>query len=230
MVVGKERHQVGADVVVANIFSQDDRNHVGFDLACLRRAVRHVKGVIGSRVGRPSDCRKLLAEWMSAFFEALCQRDRPAPRQTPRMRVQGRPRQIRNTDERVLETRLLEMLGDRGPDKAFGRFVGSAGFAPNTQHRAHTAHGGRLVAPEDDHRRGAVAGDVGTRGVDHRTQVDGRQELFDELGAELALHEGVGGDLADPARGPGTASLVSQVKEEFHERHRQRVLAVARSV
>ena len=41
-----------------------------------------------------------------------------------------------------------------------------------------------------------MAGDVGTGRVDHMGQIDIREKLLDQLLAELALHERVGGDLA----------------------------------
>lgn len=40
-------------------------------------------------------------------------------------------------------------------------------------------------------------GDVGTTGVHHVCQIQPGQHLLDQLAAELALHEGIGGDQAD---------------------------------
>ena len=58
-----------------------------------------------------------------------------------------------------------------------------------------------------------------------------REELFDELLAELALHEGVRGDLADvtgAARSP--PALHGELEESFGERDGEGVLAGAARV
>ena len=58
----------------------------------------------------------------------------------------------------------------------------------------------------------------------------GREEVLDELLAELALHERVGGDLADVAgAAPVAAGHGGQVEEALRERDGQRVLASAAS-
>ena len=102
--------------------------------------------------------------------------------------------------------------------------AGSSGVlgSPLMPITARIVGGDRLaVAAEEDHRRRAVAGDVGPAGVDDVGQVDLRQIALDELLAELALHEAVGGDL------PGEAAFARQHEEPLQERHRQRVLHVA---
>ncbi len=53
------------------------------------------------------------------------------------------------------------------------------------------------------------------------------QVLLNQLLAELALHERVGGDLPDEPGRPSGGSSDGQVEESLHERHRQRILPVA---
>jgi hypothetical protein len=69
-----------------------------------------------------------------------------------------------------------------------------------------------------------VTGDVRARGVDDQLEVDGGQVLLDELLAELALHERVGGDL------PAVPAVAAELEEPLAERRRQRVLACGRHV
>jgi hypothetical protein len=60
-------------------------------------------------------------------------------------------------------------------------------------------------------------------------QVQPRQHLLDQLAAELALHERVGGDQADEAGRPIAASD-SQFEEALGERRAERILHVAAGV
>ena len=79
----------------------------------------------------------------------------------------------------------------------------------------------RLPIPsEENHRRGAVARNIRPAGVDDVRQVDTREELLDQLLAELALHEAVGRDL------PREAALHRERDDSFQERHGQRILHV----
>ena len=77
---------------------------------------------------------------------------------------------------------------------------------------------------------GAVAGDVGTRSVDDVGQRHGGEELGDELGAELALHEGVRGDLADVAGAAAVVAAAGEAEEALCEGHGELELPVARRV
>ena len=82
----------------------------------------------------------------------------------------------------------------------FARVFRTSGLAANTQDCANGRTDRSLVTADDDDGWGAVAGDVGARGVRDETQVLMGEEILDELRAELALHERVAGDLTDPAR------------------------------
>ena len=65
------------------------------------------------------------------------------------------------------------------------------------------------------------------RGVDDVRQVHRREELLDQLLAELALHERVGRDHPDE---PGRSAVVTgegEVEEPLGERHAERILPVA---
>ena len=66
-----------------------------------------------------------------------------------------------------------------------------ARLAAYAEHRA-TVSDRALVAPDQDHRRRAMARDVGAGRVGDQPQVLAwRRNVLDELGAELALHERV---------------------------------------
>ena len=118
----------------------------------------------------------------------------------------------------------IDVLDDRRPDDALGWVIGPAGLAADAEDGADGRADRSLVAADDDDRRRAMAGDVGARGVSDKAQVLMGEEVLDELGAELALHERVAGDLADPA---GPLAALGQGEEQRHERHGERVLALA---
>ena len=73
--------------------------------------------------------------------------------------------------------------------------------------RGSVCPAGRDGCARPGSRRRAVAGDVGARCVDHVRQVHGREELLDELLAELALHERVRRDLPDEPRRPSEPAV-----------------------
>jgi hypothetical protein len=75
-------------------------------------------------------------------------------------------------DELGLAAWLVDLLGDRGPDQPLLRQVGRAGFAADAEHGTDGLADGLAVAAVEDDRRGAVAGDVGARGVDDVGEVD----------------------------------------------------------
>ena len=137
---------------------------------------------------------------------------------------------VRHADELALRLAVVELVDDRPPDQPFAGSSGVLG-SPRMPSTARTVVADRLaVAAEEDHRRRAVAGDVGARGVDDVRQVHRREELLDQLLAELALHERVGRDHPDVARPVAAPSGGDgQVEEPLGERHAERVLPVAGS-
>ena len=107
-------------------------------------------------------------------------------------------------------------------DRQTSPCAGSSGVlgSPRMPSTARTCVADRpAVAAEQDHRRRAVAGDVGPRGVDDVGQVDRREELLDQLLAELALHERVGRDHPDVAGRSCPSGGEGQVEEPLGERH-----------
>ena len=94
---------------------------------------------------------------------------------------------------------LVDVFDDGRQTRPLAGFVGSPRLAADAEHRTDGVADRALVAADEDHGRRAVAGDVGARCVDDESQVLRGEELLDQLGAELALHERVGGDLPDPA-------------------------------
>src|SRR4051794_11278236 len=82
------------------------------------------------------------------------------------------------------------------------------------------------VATQQDYSRRPVAGNVGSRGIDDVSQVDSREELLDQLLAELALHERVGRDHPDVAGRPTVVCGHCKIEETLSEWHAERVLAV----
>ena len=97
------------------------------------------------------------------------------------------------------------------------------GLAADPHHGAHTLVDWWAVPPEKDHRGRPVAGYVGAGGVNHMGQIPARDELLDQLPAELALHEGIGRDHSHEAprfRLVGHRGLrcVGEVEEALGER------------
>ncbi len=74
---------------------------------------------------------------------------------------------------------------------------------------------------EQDDRRRTVPRNVGARSVDDVRQVQSRQHLLNQLAAELALHERVGGDQTHETRRLPITSGQRQLKKAFGERHAQ---------
>ena len=87
-----------------------------------------------------------------------------------------------------------------GPDDALGGIIRAAWFAANAQDCADSRTDWWLITADDDDRGSAVAGNIGTRSVNDKSQVLMCEEVFNQLSAELAFHERVARDLADPAR------------------------------
>ena len=97
-----------------------------------------------------------------------------------------------------------------------------AGFgSPRTPRTARIVESARAKrrATEEDHRRCAMTGNVGTRCVDDMCQINLREELLDQLLAELALHERVRSDL----------TRVTNVREWPARRFAQRTGQTART-
>ena len=123
---------------------------------------------------------------------------------------------------------MVDQVGDARPHQTLLGVGGAARFAADAHHHADRRAGHRALGPaEEDHRRRAVAGDVGTAGVDHVRHVVARHPVLDQLLAELPLHERVRRDHPDEPRPLGD-TRVRQAPELFGERHAERVLAMAR--
>src|SRR4051794_10226947 len=111
------------------------------------------------------------------------------------MLAESLARYILDCDERALGFWSVDLLLDRGPDEATRRIKRGRRFATHS-HRGANSDGQRwpIASDEDDGRR-RMARNVGTARVDNQRQVELREVVLDQLLAELAFHEGVGGDL-----------------------------------
>src|SRR5574341_1815988 len=136
-----------------------------------------------------------------------------------------RSRQVNNADERCLASYAINVVDDRTPDRSIGGIVWDSHLATDAE---DGSDGGvarcrwRVVPPDEDDRRGAVAWDVGAGDVDHVGEVHLHcQIVLDELLAEVPLHEGVGRDLADPAARARPPTVLRELKEALAEGHGQ---------
>ena len=75
----------------------------------------------------------------------------------------------------------IDLIDDRSPDQPLRRIGRRTRFTLDAHHGAHHRSHRRPVAPEQDHCRRAVAGNVGARGVNDVAEVDARQEILDQL-------------------------------------------------
>src|SRR5262245_46911522 len=82
------------------------------------------------------------------------------------------------------------------------------------------------MAPKQDNRECAMTRNARSGSINHVSQVDTGKELLNQLLAEFALHERIGGDHANIAGRLCFITIDSQVKEAFSERHSERVLAM----
>ena len=103
----------------------------------------------------------------------------------------------------------------------FERIVRRRWLAADAHHRPNGARDRLTVPPEQDHRRRAVAGDVGPAGVDDVGQVDrGKNSSISFLpNSRFMKLLAVICPVKPPSHG--------QSRDPLHERHRQRVLHVA---
>ena len=81
------------------------------------------------------------------------------------------PGHIRHADELILRATIIQMLHNRPPHLPLRRLLWCARLAPDAEHGTHLRTHRSAMAPEQDHGRRAVAGDVGAGGVDHVRQV-----------------------------------------------------------
>src|SRR4051794_14765179 len=116
---------------------------------------------------------------------------------------------------------MVYLRPNGSPNMTLSRNIRGGWLAPYAHDGADRVAHWTATPPEQDHRRRPMTGDVGPAGVDDVAQVNGREELLDQLLTELPLHERVGRDL------PREAALASQVEDPLHERHRERVLPIA---
>ena len=86
-----------------------------------------------------------------------------------------------------------------------------------------------LIAPEQNHRRRAMAGNVCTGSVNNVCQVPLRNVCLDEFLAEFPFHEGIRRDHPHIARRRGWIlfRFHRQREEHFHERRCQRISTFA---
>src|SRR5664280_544336 len=155
---------------------------------------------------------------------------RAATGEAPRMSRQGRSRKVSDGDPAVVPAGLVDVFDDRAPDDALGGIIRAAWLPTHTQHSPHRRAYRPLVAPDQNDRWGAVAGDVRAGRVRDQPQVPVGQDLLDELAAKLAFHERVRRDLPDPAGRLPVVPGLGQAEEPLHERHGERVLALAGGV
>src|SRR6266516_8115756 len=109
------------------------------------------------------------------------------------------PVEVCNSGPLVVPSWLIYMLDNRCPYKALRWFVWSTGLTAHPQDCADCGADRPLITAHDDDGRCAVPRDKGARGVCNKAQILIGQEFFDELSAELTLHECIASDLADPA-------------------------------
>ena len=82
---------------------------------------------------------------------------------------------VGDADELALGAGSVDLVDDRRPDQPLRRVVGRASARRGCPCTVRTVLAdGRPVAAEQDHRRRAVAGDVGAGGVDHVGEVPAR--------------------------------------------------------
>ncbi len=126
-------------------------------------------------------------------------------------------------------TRLVELFENRGPDSAMrgnwwlGRLTTYTKDSPNrTTPR-------RVIDSDQDYGRSAVSRYEGTRSVNDVSKVDlSEEELLNKAPTKLALHERVGGNLAD-VTSPALVTIPSdrELEKPLGERYRERVGARA---
>jgi hypothetical protein len=90
------------------------------------------------------------------------------------------------------------VLDDRPPDDPLRRNFGPPRFPANAEHSTHRLAHRQLVTTDQDHSGRSVARDIGARGISNEPNIPAGQELLDDFGPELTLHEGVRRDLARP--------------------------------
>jgi hypothetical protein len=147
------------------------------------------------------------------LLNQLLQLRRATAADTPGVFVQRRSRQFGDTDEGALRAGLVDLPHDGRPHERLRRIFGCAGLAADAHHGADGAGDGLAVAAEEDDSGRAVSGDIRTGGVHYVGEIPARDELLDELLAELPLHERVGGDLPNEAGRVGWAPAFAGATE-----------------
>ena len=142
------------------------------------------------------------------------------------MLVEGVAVDVIDADVVAFGARLVDLVGDGCPDQAPGWVFGGGGLAADAHDRADALGAGLAALAAEDDRGGTAPRDVGARGVDDVGEVPLLDVGLDELLAELALHEGVGGDHADEAGG-GVVVGAGEVEEALGEGDGDGVLTVA---
>ena len=102
-------------------------------------------------------------------FEKL---DRSTAGQRPRMDREQLAIEIGDSNPLVTPSGLIDMLGDRRPDEAFIRILGSPGLAADAEDCSNRRCRRKAVAADHDNRRRAVTWDVGAGCVSYQLQVD----------------------------------------------------------
>ena len=144
------------------------------------------------------------------------------------MLVERLARRVGDADEVALRSGLVDLLDDRRPDQPLAGSSGVVGSPRMPITARIVSADGLAVAAEQDHRRRAVAGDVGPAGVDHVGQVDlcGKNSSISFLPNSRFMNElAVIWPTNPPARMPAADG---KIEEPLHEWHSQRVLACGR--
>src|SRR5262245_8084955 len=119
---------------------------------------------------------------------------------------------VSNADELILRATVVQVLDNRPPHLPLRWLIWCARLAPYAKHRAHLMAYRSAMAPKQDHCGCPVAGDIRPGGINHMCQVNTGEEFLNQLFAEFALHERIGGDHADIAGWLRVMAIDSQVK------------------
>src|SRR5262245_42425564 len=101
------------------------------------------------------------------------------------------PRSVCNTNEVAMTAFAIQLIHDCCPDFPLGCICRGAGLTTNTHHCTQGVQDRPTVPSKQYDSRGAVAGYIGSRGVDNVCEVPSRNEFFDQLLPKLPLHERV---------------------------------------
>ena len=163
---------------------------------------RHIERVVQSGMGSAADHVKRLSEVQGPRLIEQCHHiDCAAAAQAPWVCGKLLARQVRRADPVRFRARLVDLREDGGPDKALRRDAGCDG-SPRMPSTVRTVAARRRSLRRPTRMTvgvpwpGMYAPEVSMTSV--KLDLVG-EVVLDELLAELALHERVRGDLADPA-------------------------------